>query len=462
MENKPSKIFFSGIAGSGMSGIACFASDKGNFVWGSDRAFDSNPWHPVMKALEARGIRIVPQDGRGIDESFDLAVFSTAVEPDSPEAARAKELGVPVRTRPQYLAEIVAGYETVAVSGTSGKSTAAGMTAFLMQRLGMKPNFMGGGRVRQFKTDSNPGNSLTGSSGYLVIEACESDGSIVDYSPRHSVILNLALDHHPVGRTREMFEALVRNTSGSAVLNADDANLRAISAKAAATFSINRPSDYKAEGVSLLPLGSEFSIRGVSARLNIPGGYNIYNALSSLAVLSEMGVPLKDAAPALEEFRGIERRFDIHLDDGRMLVIDDYAHNPHKISSLMSAVNALRESICYIFQPHGFGPTRLMKDEYIEAFSSHLRQGDRLMLLPIFYAGGTASRDISSADLAEGIRARGKSAETAGREDVLMRLKEWDSYVVLGARDDTLSDFAEDIAMRLSRGATPSAGGATP
>ena len=130
MNNKPLKIYFSGIAGSGVSAIAEFMADKGHVIAGSDRAFDINPQHPLKKIFQSRGIRIVPQDGSGIDTLYDFAVFSTAVEPDRPEVMKVKELGIQVKTRPEYLTEISESYSTIAVAGTSGKSTASGMLAY--------------------------------------------------------------------------------------------------------------------------------------------------------------------------------------------------------------------------------------------------------------------------------------------------------------------------------------------
>ena len=139
--NHAKKIFFSGIAGSGVSAIAGFMADKGNIIAGSDRAFDLDPANPLKKIFLSKGILIVSQDGTGISSSLDFAVFSTAVENDKPEVIRSRELGVPVKTRPEYLAEIMSSFKTIAVSGTSGKSTASGLLAFLMSRLGLEPNF---------------------------------------------------------------------------------------------------------------------------------------------------------------------------------------------------------------------------------------------------------------------------------------------------------------------------------
>ncbi len=436
-----------------MSAIACFMTDRGHLVAGSDRAFDRDPSHHLIKILKSKGISIAPQDGSGIDRSFDLIVFSTAVEPDRPEMTKARALGISTKTRPEYLAEIVKEFRTIAVAGTSGKSTASGILAFAMQRLGLKPNFIGGGRVKQFLNGMNPGNALAGDSNRLVVEACESDGTIVNYSPLHSIILNLDLDHHPVDKTAGMFKALIGNTSGRVIVNNDDPNLLKLGVKNAVTFSVDSPSSYKASDIVYRSFGTDFSVRGTRFSLPVPGRYNVHNALSCIAVLDEMGVPLKDIAAVLQEFGGIERRFDVILDDGRKLVIDDYAHNPHKIASLMEAVRNVRERVCYIFQPHGFGPTKMMKKEYIESFTENLRDSDHLILLPIFYAGGTADKSISSRDLVDGIRAGGRSVEAVeGRKAVLDRAGEWEAYAVLGARDHTLSEFARDIAKRLNTG----------
>jgi UDP-N-acetylmuramate--alanine ligase len=447
MLEKTLKISFSGIGGSGVSAIACFMADKGHTIAGSDRSFDDNSENLLRTILRSKGITIVPQDGNGIDRSIDLVVFSTAVEHDMPEFTKAVSLNIPIKTRPEYLAELSAEYKTIAVAGTSGKSTAAGMLAFLMNRLKMEPNFIGGGRVKQFKTELNPGNSLAGDSTILVIEACESDGTITSYIPEHLILLNLQLDHNTIDVTAEMFKTIISNTREMLLINADDENLNLISPKNAITFSIDSSSKYRAMDIFLKPLSTDFSVNGAHFSLSLPGRHNLYNSLSCIAILSEMGIPLKYIANVLHEFHGIERRFDIHLDNERYLVIDDYAHNPHKISSLMQAMKNIRKGVCYIFQPHGYGPTRMMKNEYIEAFVQNLDDSDHLILLPIFYTGGTAKKDISSHDLADGIRDKGKSVEVIEkRENVLKILPQWDTYVIFGARDETLSEFSRKIA----------------
>ena len=387
----------------------------------------------------------------GVSTTLLIVLSSVpAVEQSNPDYLKAQELGILIKTRPGYLAEIVSAYKTIAIAGTSGKSTTSGMLAFLMYRLGMLPNFIGGGRVKQFRTDKNPGNYLAGNSDQLVIEACESDGSIVNYRPKHSVILNLDLDHHSIAETGMMFEILSDNTSGNVALNADDWNLKLCKIRDAVTFSIDKASDYQAVDIRYQPFDTNFSVYGQQFYLSMPGKHNLYNALACIAVLAETGIALKEIAAVLPEFSGIERRFDIHLNDGRHLVIDDYAHNPHKIQSLMQTMQGIDEEICYIFQPHGFGPTRLMKDGYISAFIDGLRDTDRLIVLPIYYAGGTAAQDISSEDLAAPVKASGKDAlAVIDRDTVFDVLGEYDAYVVFGARDDTLAELAEEISEKL-------------
>lgn len=445
-----SKIFFSGIGGSGMSAIASFMAGLGHTIIGSDRAFDRTPDHPLSAMLTNKGITVVTQDGSGIEGSLDLAVFSTAVEDTQPEVTKAKDLGISMKTRPEFLSKLASEFRTIAVAGTSGKSTIAGMLAFVMHKLGLEPNFIGGGRVKQFKSQSNAGNSLNGASELLIIEACESDDSITHYHPVYSIIANLSLDHNAVKKTAQLFETLGMNTKDMVIFNGDDENLKRCRFDKALRFSMNSPSQYQAEAIEYQLLRTMFSLHGINYTLSLPGQHNLSNALSCIALLAEIGIPLKDIAGILPSFSGLDRRFDIHLNTGKHLVIDDYAHNPHKISSLMGSLKAFRHRICYIFQPHGFGPTRFMKHEYSDVFARNLREEDHLVLLPIFDAGGTARRDISSEDLSYAIREAWKSVEVLHERSLLLnRANKWDTYIVFGARDETLADFAQEIALRL-------------
>jgi len=321
----------------------------------------------------------------------------------------------------------------------------------MMKRMSLDPNFVGGGRVKQFKTEKNPGNFLAGTSDILIFEACESDGSIIHYRPSHAIISNLSLDHHGIEQTADMFRALSENTAEKVLMNGDDLNLRCINVPGKVLFTIDSVSAYQATHIEYRHFKTYFRLDGVNFEISLPGKHNLYNALSAVTLLSELGIDLREIAPVLSGFQGLDRRFDVLLNDGNNLVIDDYAHNPHKITCLMNTMKIMKERICYIFQPHGYAPTRLMKDGYANAFSSGLREDDHLILLPIYYAGGTTVQDISSEDLCAEVRKSGKSAEVLHkRSDLYADIGNRNTYVIFGARDETLSDFAQEIARRLS------------
>ncbi|MFQ3573000.1 MAG: Mur ligase family protein [Thermodesulfovibrionales bacterium] len=449
----PKRIFFSGIAGSGTSALAFFYAKKGFLVSGSDRLFDKNPDHSLLNVFRNNNIMIFPQDGSGIEAETDTFVFSTAVEDNNPDILKAKRLGIKMMTRPEFLSQMVKQYKTVAIAGTSGKSTTSSMLAFLMYELGLKPNFIGGGRMRHSKTHPQDEkcnittNYLIGDSDILIIEACESDGSIVNYFPESTILLNLDLDHHKIEDTKRMFERLIENTDGKVLYNADDKNLNFVeSYPRSRRFALMQSSDYTPRDMVFEGFGSRFRIRDVEFKISLPGRHNLINALACITYLSDAGIDLRSIAGVIHKFSGVERRFDIYLDDHRGFVVDDYAHNPHKISFLMETISMLKDRVCYVFQPHGYGPTRLMKDGYIETFCKHLRNEDILLILPIYYAGGSASKDISSKDLSDAISKTGKVARSlTSREEVLNMSQTYKNFVVFGARDDTLADLAKAI-----------------
>lgn len=454
MEQFPENIFFSGIAGSGVSALAVFMAQRGHRVSGSDRQFDNGAGAHMLKTLRAAGIRIHPQDGSGITMELELMVLSTAVEDHRPEVVKAKEIGLKIQSRPEFLARLANGMKTIAMAGTSGKSSASGMLAHAMHSLGLSPNFIGGGRVKNLRTTANPGNVLAGSSDMLVIEADESDGSIVNYRPAHSVIANLALDHNPVEETAAMFSTLAAGTTGIVALNLDDKTLaRALPMVEGKSigYSIETPSDIMAREITLSRLGSSFSVNAQQFRLQVPGIHNIYNALGVIAMLSTMQVNPRDIAHALGSFRGIERRFDVHLDHKGILVVDDYAHNPHKISALLHTVQGVSGRTCCIFQPHGYGPLKLMLREYAATFNSMLRPGDKLFILPVYYGGGTTSKEITSTNLAELSGACAPADRTSLINEINTSPPDaFDCYTVFGARDDSLSELAGAIAKSVS------------
>jgi UDP-N-acetylmuramate--alanine ligase len=447
--NDRQNIFFSAIAGSGVSSLALFMAHRGHIVSGSDRQFDSGSGHPLKGRLIEAGIRLVPQDGSGIARELDLMVMSTAVERDRPEVLRAEELGIPIMTRPEFLASLSKDYRTIAIAGTSGKSSASGMLAYALRELGADPNYISGGRVKDFRSTENPGNVLSGGSDLLVMEADESDGTIVNYTPYCSVIANLSLDHNPVEETAGMFRRLISNTSDRTIMNADDRPVMELGYEGALTYSIDSSSDMRAVRISMDGLISRFNLDGQDFEIGQPGRHNIYNSLAAISVLRILGYGLKSIAPAISGFNGIERRFDMHMKNNECMVIDDYAHNPHKLAALMDTIAGLCESACYVFQPHGFGPLRLMLNEYADVFNARLREQDRLFILPVYYSGGTAKRDIGPEDLAGLCRARALENRGLMIQEI-EKMRPFGCYAVLGARDESLGDLAEEIADKIS------------
>lgn len=447
MNNCKKKIFFSGIAGSGLSALALFMAYKGQEVSGSDRQFDAGQGTGMLKTLQNAGVEIFRQDGSGIRDDLDLTVISTAVEKDRPDILRTRELGVKLISRPEFLASISAEHDSIAIAGTSGKSTVSGMLGHTMHALGMEPGLISGGRVKNLRTDSNPGNVLHGGSAILVMEADESDGSIVNYRPMHSVVHNLALDHHSVRETASMFSTLMRNTQGTVALNADDSRVMSLAQGTELTYSVRASSDVRATDVALEGTQSTFSVEGQRVNLKIPGLHNVYNALSALSMLKVHGANMAHAAQALSEFRGIERRFDIHSKGDGTLVVDDYAHNPHKIEALMHTISNISKQAAYVFQPHGFGPLGLMLNEYAEVFNRLVREGDALFILPVYYPGGSTSKGIGSEDLQALCPGSYAPARRAGLLDLIgQNPRKFDCITVFGARDESLSELASEIA----------------
>jgi len=431
-----------------MSALALFAAARGHAVSGSDRGFDRAPDTPLARLLREAGIRITAQDGSGITPDLDAVVFTNAVEDRHPEKLRAAGLGLPVLSRADFLAEQMAAHRrSIAVAGTSGKSTTAGLLAFVMRELGLDPAFLGGGRVGQLRSAVNPGNVLPGASDLLVAETCESDEGITRYPSRLAVVLNLSLDHQGPAETKRRFQCLADNAGEALIVNGDDPGLADLRHRSVVRFGFSAGLDFRAEKVVLDFPGSRFEVQGVPFRLRLPGRHNVLNALAAISILRLLDVPLAGLPGPFGEFRGVERRFEVHRNRDGRLVVDDYAHNPDKIAALLATVAGARRRVLYVFQPHGFGPTRLLREAYVEVFRKGLRREDLLLILPIYYSGGTVARDVSSADIVEPLRRAGKPAALApDRLRVIEEARRFETVIIFGARDETLRELAAACA----------------
>ncbi len=444
---KRENIHFVGIAGSGMSALAQIHAMSAGVATGSDRLFDKGG-NPVLKEkLQSLGIKIFPQDAGGINKDTSLVVLSTAIEDSNPEIAAAKKLRIPIMHRSQLLAKHVEQFKTTAIAGTSGKSTVAAMIFEILERAGRSPSIITGGNLMVLKERGCFGNAFKGKSDILVIEADESDGSIVNYKPAVGVLLNLTRDHKDVPETKDIFRRFSRNVK-TLLVNSDDSNLSDFT-KESLTFGISS-GETRACDIKLEPSGSRFTMNDEKFFLPIPGRHNVENAVAAVAVCLHLGIPLKNCAQALSEYKGVARRFQSLGKANGVEVIDDFAHNPAKVSCALSTARLGSKRVLAVYQPHGFHSTRRLKDELIEAFSLGLGENDMLWLPEIYYAGGTAERNISSRDITEALSGNGKSAFfIAEREkiipEILKTARPGDLVIVMGARDPSLSDFAKAI-----------------
>jgi UDP-N-acetylmuramate--alanine ligase len=450
----PGRFHYAGIAGSGMSALAQFQTMTGGSASGSDRAFDRGERGELRAQLERLGIGIMPQDGSGVAAGLSALVVSTAVEEQVPDFAAARAKSIPIVHRSELLAHFVATHRTVAVSGTSGKSTVTAMIFEILAGADRDPSVITGGDLRLLQAQGLPGNAFAGGSDILVVEADESDGSLVRYAPAIGVILNLQRDHKEMAEVAEMF-AVLRARSREALVVGEDENLDAL-AGGALRFGFGPRADIRGHDLELHSSGSRFQVEQVRFSLPVPGKHNVANALAAIAACRALDVKLADMVAPLASFQGVGRRFQTIGAARGVTVVDDFAHNADKISAALVTAKFNAPRVLAIYQPHGFGPTRFLRKDFVDTFSSELRPEDRLWMLEIFYAGGTATRDFSAADIVDEVAARGAKAEFApSRAWLVARIgeeaKPGDVVLVMGARDPSLSDFARQIVAELGR-----------
>ena len=447
------KYYFVGIGGSGMNPLAQILRQRGNWVGGSDRSFDRGTNTALFEKLQGLGIFLFPQDGSGITADIDTLVISTAIEEQNRELDQARLFSMPVMHRADLLAQLFNSGYGIAIAGTSGKTTVTGMTASVLDAAGKDPTVINGGIIRQYESPARIGNAKGGTSDIVLIETDESDGSIVKFRPRVGVITNISKDHKELGELRQLFQAFAGNTADTLIVNGDDREIRALGISNAITFGMENSRGIAVERVQHSAHGTTFEVQGNSFHLSAPGLHNVYNAVAAIAVGLVMGLPVKAIQEGISSFAGIRRRLDIITREHGITVIDDFAHNPDKIASSIAALRSMGERLIVIFQPHGYGPTRFLLNELAASFSASLNASDFLFLLPIYDAGGTADRSISSADLAKKIS--GPKINCAiDRKEVIEQVVDivtaGDVIAVMGARDDTLSEFAQAIAEAVS------------
>jgi UDP-N-acetylmuramate--alanine ligase len=457
--------FFVGIGGSGMMPLAMILAGQGASVAGSDRSLDSGRLPAKFDFLKASGIGLFPQDGSGITSPDQIVVASAAIEETVPDARRAAELGNPRMTRAELNAALFnASTASIGVAGTSGKSTVTGMIGWILHALGRDPTVMNGAVMKNFVTPDAPfASALVGNGGAYVSEVDESDGSIALYRPHVAVLNNVSLDHLPMEKLIELFGAFIARAS-KAVVNLDNGEGALLAATMPrdrlVTFAIGSAADLTAINLREQRYGVTFELAregepSIPVTLQVPGKHNVSNALAAIGAAMAAGIALEDAAQAIQGFAGLKRRFELVGEANDIAVIDDFGHNPDKIAATLDTLHAFEGRLLLLFQPHGYGPLRVMRRELVAMFAEKLGAEDLLVLPDPVYQGGTTNREVTSADIIADVAATGRNAlhipeRAAAAAHLVAIARPGDRIVVMGARDDTLSQLAAEMLGKLT------------
>lgn len=445
--------------------LAMILKGQGADVSGSDRARDQGRSGEKFAYLERQGFRLFPQDGTGLTSSDQTLVASAAVEDTVPDVAAALANGSVRLSRAELLSSLFNDApKSVGVAGTSGKSTTTGMIGWVLADCGMAPTVMNGAVMKNFVSpDALFASALVGKGEIFVSEVDESDGSIAQYNPYVAVINNIALDHKTMDELRALFGGFA-DRAEHVVLNLDNAETARLyeAFPSAITYSLSDiGANYIATNIVPGPTSIAFDVtekssgKMLSVQLQTPGHHNVSNALACIASVTRLGVGFEAACKSLEGFTGIKRRFDIVGKTANgITVIDDFGHNPDKIAATLRTLHDFDGRLLIMFQPHGFGPLRKMLKEFTACFVNGLADEDILLMPQPAYFGGTVDRSVTSTELTAAIREGGRHAEVYESRpecgDRLVELaKPGDRIIVMGARDDTLSEFAADVLKRL-------------
>ena len=468
IEKLPGSMHFIGIAGIGMSGVAQAAASLGVRVTGSDRAISAPENSRILDSLRAQGIVLYNQDGSVYhDYQPDVLVYSTAIEEDNPDYRE----GVHRLHRSEavtLLVEAMRGTKLHAVAGTCGKTTVSGWLTEALSHLGADPVSLCGGLMNAFSDGKYCGNFRAGQGDSFVLEADESDKSLLNYTPDSAILLNIGEDHYERSEVADVFARFLDRVNGPCVvedkaffeIGADrlrGKNIVLISGDPSSPDKIFGFPVYKLSSICTSTCGfrCQFADHGEEFSLPVPGVHSAVNALAVYALLVSLGYGKAESLKAVQGFSGVWRRFDYagEMQSG-VKVYDDYAHNPDKIcSAIRTAQTVAQGAVHVVFQPHGFKPLRMMREELFEVLERTLRTGDTFGFLPVFYAGGTTSFEPKSEDVVSGYNEQGENGHSyryySDRDEAEKMLKNTikggDLVLILGARDNSLSIWAKKI-----------------
>ena len=412
--HEPIQIHFIGIGGISMSGLAEILLDENFTVTGSD-AKESD----LTRHLAQRGARIyLGQRAENITPETQAVVYTAAIHPDNPEYAAAKNAGIPMLTRAELLGQIMANYrDSIAVSGTHGKTTTTSMIADILLEASMDPTISVGGIL-----DSIGGNIRVGNSEFFLTEACEYTNSFLNFYPKYSIILNIEADHldffKDLDDIRHSFHRFASNTApdGTLILNGAIPNLSEITEglnQKVVTFGLKADCDVYAEDISFNDKGCATFSAIVSGQkigtftLYVPGTHNIANALAAIALSTELGLSVETIQKGLCVFHGTDRRFQFKGKLGDVTIIDDYAHHPTEIkATLTAAQNYPHDRIICVFQPHTYTRTKSLFPDFVSA----LAMADVIVLADIYAARETDTLGVSSEQIRDELVKLGKEA----------------------------------------------------
>lgn len=449
------QVFFIGIAGVGMSAVAQYLNGVGKKVSGSDRYFSADQENQTKNQLEDLGIKCFLQDGSGITEDTDLVVVSTAIEDTVFEVQKGKELGIPIIKRSELLAIIAESKKTVAVAGTSGKSSTSAMLYQILKDADLEPSIISGAGLTSLIKEGKIGNAAVGTGDWLIIEADESDGSVVQYKPEIGLLLNIDKDHQEIEELIDLFNIFKSNTKGQFIVNQSNKLAKTLSVNPKFDFGFQEDSaGYSAQNFTQEGLKLSFTVRDQKFEMTALGQHSVENATAAIAVANQIGVSLETCSESLSNYEGIYRRHQVLGHKNEVWVIDDYAHNPAKCAASIRACQPLADKVIAWFQPHGYGPTRFLRNDFVEEISEALRPQDQIWMSEIFYAGGTAVKDISANDLVMDIEKKGKSAHFIEDRNQLLdalrpELQPGTVLLLMGARDPSLENFCKKLFEQL-------------
>ena len=388
-----------------MSALAQALVSLGRSVSGADRLIGGGgALPPSLGRLESLGVKLFPDDGSGVDGAVERVIVSTAIEGDNPGLRRAKELGIPVVHRAAALAEALSPFRLVAVAGTCGKSTVTAMLSHVLSECGFDPFCVNGAAVVGWDGSVRPGKGA-----YAVAEVDESDKSLTAFRPYAAIITNASADHYSKEEMDEVFDAFVSGVPGPVI--------------------DGRKGRFEADS-------------------SMPGAHNRQNAGLALAMAVALGADGAKARAALLSFPGVERRMQLIGLCGEAEVYDDYAHNPEKLHAMLATLQERFDGgVAVVWRPHGYGPLRKMMDALAAMFSATLRCQDRLVLLPVYDAGGTADRSVQTDALAAMVPGA-VFVETPEEAYRLLKAQApaFGAMVVAGARDPGLTVLARRLA----------------